>query len=108
MTDGTTLRKALQATQESADGLYGVVLENGSMQLGYYRPTGSDGQTPHEQDEIYIVQTGTGTLVRADERVAFVPGDALFVAAGVEHRFVDFSDDFGTWVVFYGPAGGEE
>ena len=23
------------------------------------------------------------------------------------HRFVDFSDDFGTWVVFWGPEGGE-
>ncbi len=78
------------------------------MQLGYYRPTEPDRQSPHEQDEIYIVQTGTGTLIRGDERVAFVPGDALFVAAGVEHRFVDFSDDLGTWVIFYGPKGNEE
>jgi hypothetical protein len=29
------------------------------------------------------------------------------VPAGVPHRFVDFSDDFETWVVFYGPKGGE-
>lgn len=107
MTERTTLQKALQATRESADGLYGVVLENGSMELGYYQPTGTDEQSPHEQDEIYIVQTGTGTLVRGDEKIAFVPGDALFVAAGVEHRFIDFSDDFGTWVIFYGPTGGE-
>lgn len=107
MTGKTTLRKALQATQESSDGLYGVVLENGSMELGYYQPMDSDEQSPHEQDEIYIVQTGTGTLVRGDEKIAFVPGDALFVAAGVEHRFIDFSDDFGAWVIFYGPTGGE-
>jgi hypothetical protein len=40
-------------------------------------------------------------------RPPFAPGDALFVAAAVEHRFEDFSDDFGTWVMFYGPAGGE-
>ena len=31
----------------------------------------------------------------------------LFVPAGMEHRFEDLSEDFGTWVVFYGPAGGE-
>ena len=35
------------------------------------------------------------------------PGTPLFVAAGVEHRFDDFSDDFETWVVFYGAEGGE-
>ena len=29
------------------------------------------------------------------------------VAAGAVHRFVDFSDDFQTWVVFWGPEGGE-
>ncbi len=30
-----------------------------------------------------------------------------FVAAGVEHRFSKFSEDFSTWVFFYGPQGGE-
>ena len=28
-------------------------------------------------------------------------------AAGVEHRFENFSDDFAVWVFFYGPEGGE-
>jgi len=31
----------------------------------------------------------------------------IFVEAGVEHRFEDFTDDFETWVVFWGPQGGE-
>jgi hypothetical protein len=26
----------------------------------------------------------------------------------VVHRFEDFSDDFCTWVMFYGPEGGEQ
>jgi hypothetical protein len=39
--------------------------------------------------------------------VAFGSGDMLFVPARMEHRFEDFSDDFATWVMFYGPAGGE-
>jgi hypothetical protein len=25
----------------------------------------------------------------------------------MEHRFEDLGDEFGTWVMFYGPAGGE-
>lgn len=35
------------------------------------------------------------------------PGNLLFVAAGAEHRFEDFTGDFGAWVMFYGPEGGE-
>lgn len=26
--------------------------------------------------------------------------DILFVKAGDEHRFIDFTDDFSTWVIF--------
>ncbi len=77
------------------------------MELGCYKPVGVDEQAPHDQDEIYIVQTGTGSLVRGEEIIPFEPGDALFVAAGVDHHFVDFSDDFAAWVIFYGPIGGE-
>jgi hypothetical protein len=29
------------------------------------------------------------------------------LGAGKPHRFEDFTDDFGTWVIFYGPEGGE-
>ncbi len=46
-------------------------------------------------------------FVNEDRRHPFSVGDVLFVPAGVAHRFEDFSDDFGTWVVFYGPEGGE-
>ena len=84
-----------------------LLLQYGSMELRWYAPKGDDPQTPHDQDEIYIVASGSGTFLRAGEHFPFTPGDALFVGAGVEHRFVDFSDDFAVWVVFYGPAGGE-
>ena len=107
MAERMTVQNALQRVRDSADGLYAVLLESGSMELGYYKPVGKDEQTPHEQDEIYIVQSGHGTLIRDGEEVPFAPGDALFVAAGAEHRFVDFSDDFGCWVIFWGPPGGE-
>lgn len=107
MAERLSVQKALSAVRESDDGLYGVLLETGSMELGYYKPLGSDAQTPHDQDEIYVVQSGTGSFVRGDESIPFAAGDALFVAAGVEHRFVDFSDDFAAWVIFWGPPGGE-
>ena len=37
----------------------------------------------------------------------FDSGDILFVAAGVEHHYEDFSDDLALWRIFYGPRGGE-
>lgn len=107
MADRMTPANALQRVRDSDDGRYGVLLEHGTMELGYYVPRGQDGQQPHDQDEIYIVHSGSGTFLCGDDEIVFGPGDALFVAAGVEHRFVNFSDDFGAWVVFYGPQGGE-
>lgn len=50
---------------------------------------------------------GTGHFVLDGTRFEFQQGDVFFVAAGAEHHFEDFSDDFATWVIFYGPAGGE-
>jgi mannose-6-phosphate isomerase-like protein (cupin superfamily) len=84
-----------------------LLLEHGTLELRYYAPRGVDNQQPHARDELYVVASGRGTFVRAGERVPFEPGDALFVAAGVPHRFEDFTDDFGVWVMFYGPEGGE-
>lgn len=75
----------------------------GDIELRHYAPRGSDEQTPHDRDELYVVITGTGFFRRASERVAFAPGDVLFVAAHESHRFEDFSPDFATWVIFYGP-----
>ncbi len=107
MTERCTAGKALELAASSEDGTYGVLFEHGTMKLGYYTPDGIDPQEPHTQDEIYIVQSGTGFFVCGEERNPFEPGEALFVPAGAIHRFEDFSDDFATWVIFYGPDGGE-
>jgi mannose-6-phosphate isomerase-like protein (cupin superfamily) len=84
-----------------------LLLTHGSLELRYYAPRGVDPQSPHTRDEVYVVASGRGWFVRGSERVPFEAGDVLFVAAGDEHRFEEFSDDFATWVVFYGPEGGE-
>ena len=44
----------------------------------------------------------------ARTRMPCKPGDLLFVAANVTHRFEDFTEDFGVWVMFYGPENGEK
>jgi oxalate decarboxylase/phosphoglucose isomerase-like protein (cupin superfamily) len=88
------------------------LMQHGTMTLRYYAPRGRDPQTPHAQDEIYVVTAGSGTFALgrnegALERRRFGPGDAIFAPAGWVHRFEDFTDDFATWVVFWGPEGGE-
>ncbi|MDQ0470424.1 cupin domain-containing protein [Labrys wisconsinensis] len=84
-----------------------VGMAHGSMTVELYKPVGRDPQQPHEQDELYFVVAGTGTFFKNGERRPFAPGDVIFVEAWAEHRFEDFSEGFETWVVFWGPKGGE-
>jgi mannose-6-phosphate isomerase-like protein (cupin superfamily) len=86
---------------------FAVAFERGSLSVEMYAPRGSDPQQPHTRDEVYVVVSGRGEFVNGAERHAFGPGDLMFVPAGVEHRFEQFSDDLAVWVVFYGPEGGE-
>lgn len=84
-----------------------LLMEHGTMQLRFYAPKGEDKQTPHDQDELYIVAKGKGFFRCDDRRTEFGPGDTLYAGAGAVHRFEDFSSDLELWVVFYGPKGGE-
>src|SRR5438105_2676441 len=87
---------------------FAAALSHGSMSVELYAPVGTDPQTPHTQDELYFVHAGTGVFMANGLRRSFGPGDCFFVPSGMEHRFESFSDDFSTWVVFWGPQGGEQ
>ena len=104
-----TLARAVAALAGSPVGgrPYAELIVRGTLRVGLYAPRGEDTQQPHDQDEVYIVMSGRGTFRNGPASHPFQPGDVLFVAAGVPHRFEDFSDDFYVWVVFYGPPGGE-
>ena len=80
--------------------------QRGSLEVDLYAPKGADTQTPHNRDEVYVVAAGSGTLVADGERTGFSAGDALFVPAGMDHRFEDFTKHFAVWVMFFGSAGG--
>lgn len=114
MADGQTAKTKIRATPAEAAAApipqgkrSAELMRYGSMTLRYYAPAGTDPQTPHTQDELYVVVSGSGTFFNGGERVPFGPGDVLFAAAHADHRFEDFTDDFATWVIFYGPEGGE-
>ena len=73
----------------------------GDFELEFFAPRGKDYQTPHEKDEIYVVARGSGEFVKENERINFTTGDVLFVEAGIEHRFENFTEDFAAWVIFF-------
>jgi mannose-6-phosphate isomerase-like protein (cupin superfamily) len=84
-----------------------TILRHGTLDVKLAAPARPNQQTPHAQDEIYVVVRGRGALFHGGVRDPFEPGDLLFVAAGVGHHFEDFGDDLLVWRVFYGPDGGE-
>lgn len=86
---------------------FSQLFQRGTLSIEYYAPKDQDFQTPHTQDEVYIIISGTGEFMHNGETVTFAAGDVLFVPAGEDHRFQRFSPDFATWVIFYGPPGGE-
>ena len=83
------------------------VLQRGTLDVALSIPTAPIRQTPHTQDEVYVVVRGNGVLVHDGKRDPFEVGDLLFVAAGIEHQFEDLSQDFAVWRIFYGRQGGE-
>ncbi len=95
--------KALQQHEQPFIELF----KHGSLVVEMFQPDNIDHQTPHSRDELYVVVSGSGFFVNGESRQPFEAGEVLFVPAGVVHRFEDFTDDFATWVMFYGPEGGE-
>ena len=107
--------KAVKLTPEemrahipAADSVrFHIGLERGQLQVEIYIPKNEDLQKPHDRDECYVITRGHGQFVMGDETVDFKPGDFLFVPAGMEHRFINFGEEMETWVIFYGPQGGD-
>lgn len=102
-----SIEQAIRQLKEETENRFTVLMKHGSMSVEYYVPQNIDLQTPHRQDEIYVIASGRTTFFRNGERVECKTGDVLFVPAQMEHRFENFSNDFATWVIFYGKDGGE-
>ena len=100
----------LPATAKWPHGVFDIeVFARAGASLELFAPRGEDFQTAHAQDEFYIVVAGHAEFhVRDNDGATRImpanPGDALYVAAGVEHRFHAISGDFAAWVVFFPPA----
>jgi mannose-6-phosphate isomerase-like protein (cupin superfamily) len=82
-------------------------LRHGTMKVGLYAPLSKDLQSAHKQDELYVIVSGKGEFVKAGRRRQFGPHDVIFVEAGTDHHFEQFSPEFAAWVIFWGPESGE-
>ncbi len=80
---------------------------SGSLSLTVARwPAESvDDQQPHTEDEVYYVAAGRAQLTVAGEATPVGPGSVAFVAAGIEHRFIEITEDLEV-LVFWSPARG--
>jgi mannose-6-phosphate isomerase-like protein (cupin superfamily) len=103
-----SLTEALRNVPSEDNKRYATVFEHGTLDIEIYAPRGVDPQTPHTRDEVYVVVSGSGEFLNGGVRTRVETGDILFVPARVEHRFENFTDDFATWVLFWGPQGGEK
>jgi mannose-6-phosphate isomerase-like protein (cupin superfamily) len=94
----------LHASSLEADP-YAEWVRSQRLSAGVYRlPTGAvDGQTPHTEDEVYVVTRGAASLEVEGVVTPMRPGSMAFVPERAEHRFVEISEDFETVVVFAPP-----
>lgn len=108
MKERLTVDNALSKLAQAGGSEFVTLFLHGSLQVEIYKPNGVDRQQPHTRDELYVIISGSGYFVQGTEREPFSAGEVLFVPAGTAHRFEEFTDDFATWVFFFGPSGGEK
>jgi len=102
------LQPALDKLSGQGDQRTATLLVHGTLKVMLFAPKGSDPQIPHDRDEVYVIVKGSGRFVLGERDFSCKAGEVIFVPAGVEHRFVDFTDDLAAWVLFFGPKGGEQ
>ena len=91
MAHGFAIRE-VQERLEAGNGGYEIVHRSPRLEIGVYVlvAPNADTQQPHDDDEVYVVLSGRGTLEVAGKTFAVSEGDALFVEAGAEHRFTGY------------------
>lgn len=90
---------ARRAREASA---YLEFLRVAAMSAGLYvlEAGAEDLQTPHREDEAYLVIGGKARIRVGTEERPVARGSFIFVAAGVEHRFIDIEEELSVLVIF--------
>ena len=77
-------------------------VRSGDLSGGVYRLAAgaADPQTPHDEDEVYVVLRGAASLLVEGVAHPVQPGTLAFVPARAVHRFTDITEDLEVAVVF--------
>ncbi|HSC50573.1 MAG TPA: cupin domain-containing protein [Gaiellaceae bacterium] len=96
--------RAVQQRLAAGTGGYEIVHRSPGLELGVYVLVAPepDRQAPHEDDEVYVVLEGRGTLEVEDAQIPVEEGKAVFVPAGAEHRFTGY-EGLSVLVIFSRP-----
>jgi mannose-6-phosphate isomerase-like protein (cupin superfamily) len=75
-------------------GGYEVIHESAGLEIGVYVLVAPepDRQQPHDDDEVYVVLEGRGTLEVEGKHYELTEGESVFVPAGAEHRFIGYEE----------------
>jgi len=60
----------------------------------------TDMQSPHDDDEVYLVMSGRARMRLGDVERAVGPGSLLYVGATTEHSFFEIEEDMTLLVIF--------
>jgi len=104
--DRFTLAELLR-TGQATDKLYHEFLRVPALSGGLYvlEAGSTDPQSPHGEDEVYVVMDGRGQIVVGEEVQPVEAGTVVYVAAGVEHRFLNITERLAVLVFFAPPEG---
>jgi mannose-6-phosphate isomerase-like protein (cupin superfamily) len=99
--------KTLEAARRGADRRYLEFLRVPELSAGLYvlEAGSADPQSPHSEDEVYVVMRGRCRFLAGEEEREVGAGAVLFVPARMEHRFLDIQERLEA-LVFFGPAEG--
>jgi mannose-6-phosphate isomerase-like protein (cupin superfamily) len=93
---------ALRDRHRSSGERYDEFVRVDSLSAGLYVLAAGepDPQTPHEQDEMYVVLAGSASFTAMGETIRVSGGSTIFVPALAEHRFHDVTERLEVIVVF--------
>ena len=102
----------LEAERSAGGRPYLEFLRVPALSVGLYTLEAGavDGQSPHSEDEVYVVMSGRARITVGGGARDVGPGSVVYVPATVPHRFHDIAERLEILVVFapaeYSQAGG--
>lgn len=95
----------LEAARQAAGRAYHEFVSVPDLSGGLYvlEVGAKDLQSPHTEDELYVVMSGRASVTVGDDVRDVKPGSVIFVGAGVVHRFHDIEERL-VLLVAFGPA----